>query len=125
MEWPSERDKTARHVKSEPSDDFGSSSNLTANAIDNADNLKAQEDVPQFSSNHQIDYIEQLLSNASVEQLEAGVSIGLQLIEGLKEPLQTALERGHAVGVQWLSSIQRLQDEASPARTVIGVMCVS
>lgn len=66
-------------------------------------------------------HLRQLVSDASTQQLEDGVSIGMQLLESLKAPLNSALGADtHAK--QWLEAIQQLQDKAKPTRTVVGVV---
>lgn len=93
----------ARHVKPEP---------------DDKDDGEPKQAAPETN------YIEQLVSKTSAVELEAGVKIGLQLLDSLKTPLDAALVVEDPQAANWLRSIQQLQDSARPARTVVGVVYV-
>lgn len=103
----------ASHVKPEPEDE--------SDDDDNDDKDNDEQSVSETS------YIEQLVLKTSVEELEAGVKIGLQLLESLKIPLNSAMVAEDNQVTQagdWLKSIQQLQDSAKPVRTVVGVVYV-
>ncbi|ROW04317.1 hypothetical protein VSDG_00871 [Cytospora chrysosperma] len=107
-----------RHVKPEPgadADDAGIDASIPA-AEDVTD------DATQATAVCETNYIERLISNASTEELEAGVKSSVQLLDNLKPPLQAALASGETQAATWLESITRLQDAAKPARTVVGVV---
>lgn len=111
----------ARHIKSEPcadTDDVGIDTSIQATE-------DVKDDAIQAAAIRETNYIEQLVSNASIEELEAGVQIAVQLLDSLKPPLQAALVSGETQASNWLESITRLQDDAKPARTVVGVVYVS
>ncbi|KAK2607165.1 hypothetical protein N8I77_005867 [Diaporthe amygdali] len=67
-------------------------------------------------------YIEQLVSSASLPDLEDGVQVGLGLLEDLKSPLEKAQDAANTQAAQWRQLIQQLQGQAEPARTVVGVV---
>lgn len=109
-----------RHVKPDPgadADDAGVDASIPA-----AEDVK--DDATQATAVCEANYIERLVSNASTEELEAGVKIGIQLLDNLKPPLQAAFASGETQASNWLESITRLQDDAKPARTVVGVVYV-
>lgn len=127
MAGSSLKKEEARHVKPEPgadTDDVGIASIPAPSPSDVADNFKAEADAAQAALAQEPNYIEQLVSRTSIEELEVGVNIGIQLLESLKIPLQAALGNGDTQASQWLKSIELLQDEAGPARTVVGVVFV-
>ncbi|ROW06521.1 hypothetical protein VMCG_04292 [Cytospora schulzeri] len=106
------------HIKPDPgadADDTGIDASITT-----AEDVK--DGATQATAARETNYIERLVSNASTEELEAGVKIGVQLLDNLKPPLQAALVSGDTQASNWLESITRLQDEAKPARTVVGVV---
>lgn len=99
----------ASHVKPEP------------DVKGNEDKDGVDQPIPETN------FLEQLVSKTSAEELEAGVKIGLQLLDSLKIPLNDAMVVGDtqvAQAAAWLKSIQQLQDSAKPARTVVGVVYV-
>ncbi|KUI60678.1 Nuclear GTPase SLIP-GC [Cytospora mali] len=115
----------ARHIKPDPgaaAGDVDIGSIPVADSLDIAENVKG-EYVAQAAASRETN-IERMVSKASTEELEAGVKIGIQLLENLKLPLQAALGTGETQASQWLKSIEQLQDEAKPARTVVGVVLV-
>ncbi|KUI73699.1 Nuclear GTPase SLIP-GC [Cytospora mali] len=113
----------ARHIKPDPgadAADVGIGSIPVADSLDIAENVKG-ENVSHAAASRETN-IERMVSKASTEELETGVKIGIQLLENLKLPLQAALGTGETQASQWLKSIEQLQDEAKPARTVVGVV---
>lgn len=64
--------------------------------------------------------IDQLIRSSSVLELEAGVQVGLRLIDDLKEALNAGA--GNDQAAQWLQYIQQVEAKVIPARTVIGVV---
>lgn len=103
------------YIKTEPGADVDSPS------LPPAASAKPQPE-PESEASYETNYLEQLVSQASTEQLENGVKIGVQLLDTLIEPLNVAIGTGDTQAAQWLKSIQQLQDEAKPIRTVVGVV---
>lgn len=69
------------------------------------------------------EYLQQLVSETKPEILEGGVEIGLQVLDGLKVPLQAAKDASQETEAEhWLKSIEDLEKQAQPTRTVIGVV---
>lgn len=64
--------------------------------------------------------IDQLIRNSSVLELEAGVQVGLRLLDDLKKALSAG--DGNHQAAQWLQYIQQVEAKVIPARTVIGVV---
>lgn len=64
--------------------------------------------------------IDQLICSSSVLQLEAGVQVGVRLLEDLKAALNAGA--GNPQLPQWLQHIQQVEKKATPTRIVIGVM---
>lgn len=112
-----------RHIKPDPGADADPDDARIDASIPAAEDFK--DDAGQAAGTRETNYIEQLVSHASIEELEAGVQVGVQLLDSLKPPLQAALVSGETQASNWLESITRLQDEAKPARTVVGVVYVS
>ncbi|KAK7748092.1 hypothetical protein SLS53_001344 [Cytospora paraplurivora] len=125
MAGVSVKQEVARHIKADPGADdaeAGIASIPAANLVDVVDNVKAEADAAQAAAARETNYIEQIVNKTSIEDLEAGVEVGVQLLESLKTPLQAALENGDTQASHWLNSIEQLQQEAKPARTVVGVV---
>ncbi|ROV95754.1 hypothetical protein VPNG_08780 [Cytospora leucostoma] len=115
----------ARHIKADPGADdaeAGIASIPVSSFADVADNVKNEADAAQAAAARETNYIEQVVNKTSTEDLEAGVEVGVQYLESLKTPLQAALENGDTQAAHWLESIEQLQQEAKPARTVVGVV---
>lgn len=71
------------------------------------------------------DCLDQVMSKTSAEELEAGVRLGMQLLDNLRAPLNAALAVSTTTTASdWVKAIQQLQDSAKPARTVVGVVYV-
>lgn len=79
---------------------------------------------PEISFSGFTSNLEQLVSSSSVAKLEAGVQVGLRLLEHLKAPLSDA-SQGNPQAAQWLPRIQQLEEKAKPTRTVVGVVGVT
>ncbi|GAB1316634.1 Dynamin N-terminal domain-containing protein [Madurella fahalii] len=69
-----------------------------------------------------IRYLQQLVSESSPERLEKGVTIGLQVLRDLKEPLEACAQLTTTQAAQWLKSIGNLEARARPPRTIVGVV---
>ncbi|CAN8102464.1 unnamed protein product [Discula destructiva] len=69
-------------------------------------------------------YLDELVSKTSADELEAGVAVGVQLLESLKTALYAAVTINHPESADWLDAIQQLQGAAKPSRTVVGVVLV-
>lgn len=65
--------------------------------------------------------IDQLIKRASVLELEAGVQVGIRLLEDFKAALN-AYGAGNPQAAEWLQYIQQVEEQAYPPRTVIGVV---
>lgn len=107
--------------KPEPGLDEGSimASIMPVDSVDNAQTEDKQM-VPETN------YMDQLVSKTSADELEAGVALGLQLLDSLKAPLNSVLAVTNTTkAATWLEAIQHLQDAAKPSRTVVGVVYVA
>lgn len=70
-------------------------------------------------------YLDQLVSKTSADELDAGVSLAVQLLDSLKTALSNVLAVTNTTKARaWLDAIQQLQDTAKPSRTVVGVVYV-
>lgn len=69
-------------------------------------------------------HIEQLISSASVSELEAAVQVGARLLRDFKVTLNATQGSGDPQVADWLKKIQQLEGKAKPARTVVGVVLV-
>ncbi|KAK3319346.1 hypothetical protein B0H66DRAFT_591910 [Apodospora peruviana] len=67
-------------------------------------------------------YLQTLISATSPEVLERGVKVGLDVLEGLKGPLDAAVPLNTTQASQWLKSISELKARAKPKRTIVGVV---
>ncbi|KAG6360022.1 hypothetical protein INS49_011078 [Diaporthe citri] len=85
------------------------------------DDANAMEYTYQNLSSDGSNHIDQLIRSSSVVELEAGVQVGIRLLEGLKTALN-AYGAGNPQAAQWLQYIQQVEETAKPARTVIGVV---
>ncbi|RYP52928.1 hypothetical protein DL768_002024 [Monosporascus sp. mg162] len=65
------------------------------------------------------DHLDKLVHEQNPEILEAGVEIGLKLLEQLKVPLEQSRARD---AKDWLQPIDELRGRAKPPRTVVGVI---
>ena len=85
--------------------------------------LDAEQDAePRFQDAGKVGYLQQLVSATDAEILENGVSIGLKVLESLKEPLEAVADLGTTQAPQWLKSIKELESRAKPTRTIVGVV---
>ncbi|KAL1861640.1 hypothetical protein Daus18300_008756 [Diaporthe australafricana] len=73
-------------------------------------------------SNTGTNYMEQLASSTSASVLEAGVNVGMSLIQNLKTPLEEAKRCGHTEASHWLRCMEQLEGDTKPPRTVVGVI---
>lgn len=112
------KQEVARNIKADPGAD---NAEAGIASIPIADHIKNEADA---AAARETNYIEQVVNKTSIEDLEAGVKVGVQFLESLKTPLQAALENGDTQAVHWLESIEQLQQEAKPVRTVVGVVYV-
>lgn len=78
-------------------------------------------DTPELQASYGNKCLERLITQASTEKLESGVSTGIRLLETLRAPLSSALGPD-TQAEQWLEAIQELKEKAKPTRTVIGVV---
>lgn len=115
------KQEVARNIKADPG---AVDSEAGIASIPVADHVKNEADAAQAAAARETNYIEQVVNKTSIEDLEAGVKVGVQFLESLKTPLQAALENGDTQAVHWLESIEQLQQEAKPVRTVVGVVYV-
>ncbi|KAK3307526.1 uncharacterized protein B0T15DRAFT_530475 [Chaetomium strumarium] len=69
-----------------------------------------------------LSYLQQLASSTSTELLEKGVSIGVRLLDSLKEPLEAVAPLNTTQASQWLKSIGDLEALAKPGRTIVSVV---
>lgn len=76
---------------------------------------------PEYQVSYGNKYLERLITDASAEKLESGVSAGVRLLETLRAPLNSALGTD-TQAAQWLEAIQDLKDKAKPTSTIIGVL---
>ncbi|KAI1502359.1 hypothetical protein F5X99DRAFT_379222 [Biscogniauxia marginata] len=68
---------------------------------------------------HETDYLERLVTHDVPEVLEAGVSVGVRLLDQLKDALKSVQSPD---AKSWLASIQEIQERTKPTRTVVGVV---
>jgi hypothetical protein len=64
--------------------------------------------------------LQDLIANVSLEVLESCVETGVDFLNDLKRPLKEKPESSDAA--QWVEQIERLQAQATKARTIIGVV---
>lgn len=124
----------SKGIKPEPGIDEGSvmASVVPANSVDKAfaDIANANASASRVRDKDKqmvpdINYMDQLVSKTSADELEAGVALGLQLLNSLKVPLRATLATTNTTkAATWLKAIQHLQDTAKPSRTVVGVVSV-
>lgn len=112
------KQEVARNIKADPGAD---NAEAGIASIPIADHIKNEADA---AAARETNYIEQVVNKTSIEDLEAGVKVGVQFLESLKTPLRAALENEDTQAVHWLESIEQLQQEAKPVRTVVGVVYV-
>lgn len=114
------KDKACRLIKPDPDTGEVDTDMTSVPTSDTASARLARHESEKPSND--TNYIEQLVSSASLPDLEDGVQVGLGLLEELKSPLDTARDAANTQAAQWLQCIQQLQDQAKLARTVVGVV---
>ena len=88
-----------------------------------APGLGVDVDVAVGHVGNKVGYLQKLLTSASPpELLEQGVTIGVRVLESLKEPLEAVAQLNQTQAPQWLKSIGDLEAFAKPTRTIVGVV---
>lgn len=99
-----------------------SEANVTQSAITRRNGEGTNTDIDMIIQPEPIepDYLQQLIESHNPEVLEAGVGIGLKLLDQLKSILEQG--RGREDFEPWLKSIEYLQSRTQPPRSIIGVV---
>lgn len=66
--------------------------------------------------------LQELISSGHIETLEAGVQVGLKLLDKIRAPLETVMSDKSSIAARWLKSIMRVQSSAEPTRVIVGVV---
>ncbi|KAK3337946.1 hypothetical protein B0H65DRAFT_308231 [Neurospora tetraspora] len=81
----------------------------------------AHDDEPRID----LQWLQQLVDDKekrSADVLERAVRVGVKALEGLKGPLEAAINIEDTSAAQWLKLISDVQSRAKPTRTIVGVV---
>jgi hypothetical protein len=87
---------------------------------------KAEDDdddnEPKFGIENDESHLQQLVSASQPEVLEAGVEVGVQVLNDIKIALESALSNNTTEASSWIEAVEDLQSRAKPTRTIVGVV---
>lgn len=75
----------------------------------------------QPQANRETNFLEQLVSEASVRDLEAAVKIGVEQLQNLEQRFGTVSE-AKETQTYWIKQIRKLHEKVKNSRIVIGVV---
>ncbi|ETS86827.1 hypothetical protein PFICI_00655 [Pestalotiopsis fici W106-1] len=87
-------------------------------SIDSASMPDKKPDKDDLDDSSQTNYLQQIVALNNPETLEAGVKVGVQVLDGLLSTLTSDNDDIKA----WVKSIKDLRERAKPAKTIVGVV---